>query len=152
MQVVKTIYFDWQKLQDTIRYILYSKDVKKWGKKKDIFKLMKYKNFSIILYYPNHLNGKTGTKDPGGKNQHSRKYLLTVFNLNILCGHIHPSTYLLLSHFNRVWLCETPYTAAHQAPRALGFSRQEHWSGLPFPPPMHESEKWKWSCSVMSDS
>ena len=28
---------------------------------------------------------------------------------------------------------------------ALGFSRQEHWSGLPFPSPMHESEKWKWS-------
>ena len=27
-----------------------------------------------------------------------------------------------------------------------------HWSGLPFPSPMHESEKWKWSCSVMSDS
>ena len=25
-------------------------------------------------------------------------------------------------------------------------------SGLPFPCPMHESEKWKWSCSVMSDS
>ena len=25
----------------------------------------------------------------------------------------------------------------------LGFSRQEHWSGLPFPSPMHESEKWK---------
>ena len=78
MQVVKTIYFDWQKLQDTRRYILYSKDVKKW-KKKDIFKLMKYKNFSTILYYPNHLNGKTGTKDPGRKkNQHSRKYLLTL--------------------------------------------------------------------------
>ena len=29
---------------------------------------------------------------------------------------------------------------------------QEHWSGLPFPSPMHESEKWKWSHSVMSDS
>ena len=28
-----------------------------------------------------------------------------------------------------------------QAPQSLGFSRQEHWSGLPFPPPMHESEK-----------
>ena len=38
--------------------------------------------------------------------------------------------------------------AAHQAPPSLGFSRQEHWSGLPFPSPMHESEKWKWSCSV----
>ena len=35
---------------------------------------------------------------------------------------------------------------------SLGFSRQEHWSGLPFPSPMHESEKWKWSRSVVSDS
>ena len=31
--------------------------------------------------------------------------------------------------------------AAHQAPPSLGFSRQEHWSGLPFPSPMRESEK-----------
>ena len=30
--------------------------------------------------------------------------------------------------------------AAYQAPPSLGFSRQEHWSGLPFPPPMYESE------------
>ena len=37
--------------------------------------------------------------------------------------------------------------AAHEAPPSLGFCRQEHWSGLPFPSPMHESEKWKWSCS-----
>ena len=42
--------------------------------------------------------------------------------------------------------------AALQAPLSLGFSRQEHWSGLPFPSPMHESEKWKWSRSVLSDS
>jgi len=34
----------------------------------------------------------------------------------------------------------------------MGFSRQEHWSGLPFPSPMHESEKWKWSRSVVYDS
>ena len=54
---------------------------------------------------------------------------------------------LLLSHFSRVWLC-----AAHQAPLSLEFSRQEYWSGLPFPSPMHESEKWKWSRSVLSDS
>ena len=57
---------------------------------------------------------------------------------------------LLLSHFSRVRLCVTPETAAHQAPPSLGFSRQEHWSGLPFPSPMHESESWKWSHSVMS--
>ena len=89
---------------------------------------------------------------------------------------------LLLSRFSRVWLCVTPWTAAHQAPRpwdspgkntgvgclcllrcmkvkiesevtqscltlcdpvdgsppgspSLGFSRQEHWSGLPLPSP-----------------
>ena len=57
----------------------------------------------------------------------------------------------LLSHFSCVWLCATPQMAAHQAPLSLGFSRQEHWSGLPFPSPMQESEKWKWSCWVVSD-
>ena len=34
-----------------------------------------------------------------------------------------------------VWLSATPWTAAHQAPPSMGFSRQEHWSGLPFPSP-----------------
>ena len=29
----------------------------------------------------------------------------------------------------------TPWTVAHQAPLSMGFSRQEYWSGLPFPPP-----------------
>ena len=58
---------------------------------------------------------------------------------------------LLLSRFSRVQLYATPYNAAHQAPLSLGFSRWEHWSGLPFPSPMHESEKWKWSHSVASN-
>ena len=58
---------------------------------------------------------------------------------------------LLLSCFSHVRLCATPEMAAHQAPLSLGFSRQEHWSGLPFPSPMHESEKWKWSRWVVSD-
>ena len=48
---------------------------------------------------------------------------------------------LLLSRFSCVRLCATPEMAAHQAPLSLGFSRQEHWSGLPFPSPVHESEK-----------
>ena len=56
--------------------------------------------------------------------------------------------YLLLSCFSHVRLCATPEMAAHQAPPSLGFSRQEHWSGLPFPSPMHVSEKWKWSLSI----
>ena len=59
---------------------------------------------------------------------------------------------LLLSRFSCVQLCATPWTAAHQAPPSLGFPRQEYWSGLPFPSPMQESEKWKWSRSVMSES
>ena len=48
---------------------------------------------------------------------------------------------LLLSRFSRVRLCATPEMAARQAPPSLGVSRQEHWSGLPFPSPMYESEK-----------
>ena len=42
---------------------------------------------------------------------------------------------LLLSCFSRVRLCATSQMAAHQAPLSLGFSRQEHWSGLPLPSP-----------------
>ena len=42
------------------------------------------------------------------------------------------SLLLLLSHFSRVRLCATLWTAAHQAPLSMGFSRQEYWSGLPF--------------------
>ena len=61
---------------------------------------------------------------------------------------------LLLSHFSHVRLCVTPETAAHQAPPSLGFSRQEHWSGLPFPSPMHEVKSEKevaQSCPTLGD-
>ena len=59
---------------------------------------------------------------------------------------------LLLSCFSRVRLCATPQMAAHQAPPSLGFSRQEHWGGLPFPSPMHESEnKVAQSCTTLRD-
>jgi len=33
-------------------------------------------------------------------------------------------------------LCATPWTAANQASLSMGFSRQEHWNGLPFPSPI----------------
>ena len=36
---------------------------------------------------------------------------------------------------NCVQLFATPWTVAHQAPLSMGFSRQEYWSGLPFPSP-----------------
>ena len=44
-----------------------------------------------------------------------------------------PLLLLLLSRFSRVLLCVTPWTAAHQAPPSMGFSRQEYWSGVPLP-------------------
>ena len=59
---------------------------------------------------------------------------------------------LLLSHFSRVRLCATTETAAHQASLSLGFSRQEHWYGLPFASPRHESEsEVTQSCLTASD-
>ena len=61
---------------------------------------------------------------------------------------------LLLSRFSHVQLCVTPQMALHQAPPSLEFSRQEHWSGLPFPSPMHESENENevaQSCPTLQD-
>ena len=40
-----------------------------------------------------------------------------------------------LCALSRVWFFATPWTVAHQAPLSLGIPRQEHWSGLPYPPP-----------------
>ena len=49
-----------------------------------------------------------------------------------ICHNLSSLMLLLLSHFSCVRLCATP---------SLGFPRQEHWSGLPFPSPKHKSEK-----------
>ena len=98
-----------------------------------------------------------------GKNLHSKNYVFVIMttmrsrtlNAIYMTSIIPPLLiycWLLLSRFSRVRHCATPETAAHQAPPSLGFSRQEHRSGLPFPSPMHESEKWKWSRSVMSET
>jgi len=78
------------------------------------------------------------------KNKHTEK--------NNTITEIKNTLLLLLSRFSRVRLCATPYTIAHQAPPSLGFSRQEYWSGLPFPFPMHESEsEIAQSCLTFSD-
>ena len=41
----------------------------------------------------------------------------------------------VLNSFSHVQLCVTLWTVACQAPMSMGFSRQEYWSGLPYPPP-----------------
>ena len=47
---------------------------------------------------------------------------------------LHVPCYAILCHFSCARLFMTPGTVARQAPLSMGFSRQEHWSGLPFPP------------------
>ena len=57
----------------------------------------------------------------------AKRFICTIFSrfcINALL--------LLLSHVSCVWLCATPWMAAHQAPPSLEFSRQEHWSGCHF--------------------
>ena len=77
-------------------------------------------------------NDSTTTKKP-------QSNIVTIVFMKILnqlnCGN-HFTTYArMLSHFSRVWLFQTHWTAAHQAPLSMGFSRQEYWSGMPCPPP-----------------
>ena len=73
-------------------------------------------------------------------------HLVQHFDLIFLPSLLHPSCYLncyittmtfasMLSHFSCVLLSVTLGTVACQAPLPMGFSRQEYWSGLPFPSP-----------------
>ena len=55
----------------------------------------------------------------------------------------------MLSHFSHVWLFVTLWTVA-QAPLSMGFSREEHWSGLPCPPPGDLSDPGMEAESLMS--
>ena len=75
----------------------------------------------------------------------------------LLCCALETITTLLISYAAAKSLqsCPTlcdPIDGSPPGSPSLGFTRQEHWSGLPFPSPMHESEKWKWCRSVMSNS
>ena len=58
--------------------------------------------------------------------------------LVLMCAYMYMYVWLLLlllSRFSRVRLLATPWTAAHQGPPSMGFSRQEYWSGVPLPSP-----------------
>ena len=51
------------------------------------------------------------------------------------CKLQHQVTVAVVLSLSRVQLCAAPWIVAHQAPLSKGFSRQENWSGLPFPSP-----------------
>ena len=59
-------------------------------------------------------------------------------NTGVGCHFLLQCMKVKMKFLSRVRLLATPWTAAYQAPPSMGFSRQEHWSGLPFPSPMHE--------------
>ena len=61
-----------------------------------------------------------------------------------MCIYICVYVYIAATAAKSLQLCPTlcdSIDGSHQAPPSLGFSRQEHWIGLLFPSPMHESEK-----------
>ena len=60
----------------------------------------------------------------------------------------------LCESLSRVQLFVTPWTVAHQASLSMGFSRQEYWSGLPFPSPedLPDPGIEPWSPALQADS
>ena len=57
-------------------------------------------------------------------------FLQNWHNQAVLSFHLH-----VYCHFSHAWIFANLWTIARQAPLSMGFSRQEYWSGLPFPPP-----------------
>ena len=72
-------------------------------------------------------------------NKSSQIFLISISYFLILCALL----LLLLSHFSRVRLCATPWTAAYQALPPMGFSRQEYWSGVPLPSLLFYPQQYK---------
>ena len=64
---------------------------------------------------------------------HIKRGLWAAFRWQCLCVCVCVCVYML----SCVWLFATPRTVPCQAPLSIGFPRQEHWSGLPCPPPEH---------------
>ena len=56
----------------------------------------------------------------------------------------------VLNHYSRVQLFVTPWTVAHQASLSVGFSRQEHWSGLLCSPPRDLPNPGRWNPRLLS--
>ena len=86
---------------------------------------------------------------------HSPLFLILSIHLHLSCSFssIFPSAAAAAA--KSLQLCPTlcdPIDGSPPGSPVPGLSRQEHWSGLPFPSPMHESEKLKWNRSVVSDS
>ena len=92
--------------------------------------------------------------NPNTDKKHEDKELHTPSLRQLWLPSPSPSIYMfcecMLSHFSHVRLFATLCTAAHQVPLSTGFSSQEYWSGLPFPPPEDLSNPGIEPVSLMS--
>ena len=73
-------------------------------------------------------------------NVHLNTSMVSLFSFFFILS---SSILCVLSH---AWLFVAPWTAVRQAPLSIGFSRQEYWSGLPFPSPgdlLHSLLHWQ---------
>ena len=101
-----------------------------------------------------HINKFTNTEENSWKDVERQEWEVTdevggPFTLSLPMNfHFKVDLHIPSCNFKFVWpanhvcaqspcvqLFETPQTVAHQAPLSMGFSRQEYWSRLPFPPP-----------------
>ena len=130
---------------------IYSKWLKYWNIRHDTMKLLE-EHIGKRFCDTNHTKCFSRLVSQSNRNKSKVKKKKQLTNKWAPIKHTSFCTAMLCCHFSRVRLCATPQMAAHQAPPSLAFSRQEHWSGLPFPSPMHESDKWKWRHSVVTDS
>ena len=100
--------------------------------------------WECALWWPNLTSANWWTYDParssdnvtppGHGNWSEEEYIFLVWPIWVISWTF-PRWRCPLSCFSRVWLFATPWTVAHQTLLSLGFSRQDYWSGLPFPPP-----------------
>ena len=81
---------------------------------------------NCILFELQYVDGET--KKPLNNNRNSNSLFLQSFLY--AQHHVHACVIIC---FSRVQIFATPWTVACQAPLSKGFSRQEYWSGLPFP-------------------
>ena len=87
--------------------------------------------FIVQLSHPDMTTGKTLALST---QTFVDKVMTLLFNmLSRLVITFLPRSKVKVKSVSRVQLFATPWTVAHQAPPSMGFSRQEHWTGLPFP-------------------
>ena len=95
------------------------------------FSSLLWKCYLIIAFKNDRKYRKTRDK----KNSIPKGNVLSILVLAQIFVCVCVCVCVCLKSLSCIWLFATPWTAAHQVPVSMGFSRQEYWSGLPFSSP-----------------